>query len=141
MSRHHLKPKNLDHDVVVGWDPPLATFFALVQDLRAPEDDDPSVHWAGWNTGELPTVERLAESVAPYAEIPMEMRLRLAADRIANTGFPREESVRSTAALSAAEIKEPDPEKRLALLQATAPAPRGASALDRFRAAATSERP
>ena len=39
MSRVELKPKNPDHEVIVGLDRPLDTFFILV---LSPEPDDPN---------------------------------------------------------------------------------------------------
>ena len=52
MSRHELVPLDRAHQVVVGWDRPLHTFFAQVLDVAADEDGDTrTVLWVGGEFG------------------------------------------------------------------------------------------
>jgi len=79
MSRYTLVGKKLHHTIILGWDNPLETYFAQVWDERS-ADDDPEV-WAGTDVGEVETVESLTHILAPYAEIPEEIVLKLEKDR------------------------------------------------------------
>lgn len=78
MSRHHLDAANgLQADL--GWDRPLGTFFVQVYET-APEED--MVLWAGFDRGEIATVEALAELVAPHGiQLDQVLRHTLAADQ------------------------------------------------------------
>jgi hypothetical protein len=69
------------HEIVVGWDNPLETFFVQVWDESADEDDP--VLWAGARPGEVASVEALAELVRPYGEVPDELLGRLREDSAA----------------------------------------------------------
>lgn len=52
MSRHHLVALDPAHEVVVGSDRPLRTFFAQVTDVTADEDSDArTVLWIGGDRG------------------------------------------------------------------------------------------
>jgi hypothetical protein len=128
MSRHILTAKDPALRVVVGWDPPLATFFLQVEDLRKEddEDEDPMVAWLGFEPDEIPTVEALAEKLAPWAEIPMETRLRLAAERLVNNGDPRVEATLTDALLDAVRAFRSADAVLLAELQELRPQPRHA---------------
>lgn len=60
MSRHELEPSNPDHSVVVGWDPPLQTFFVQVKDTTKDEDDENyMLIWEGYRPDELAADEAL----------------------------------------------------------------------------------
>ena len=63
MSRHTII-SNEERQVVVGWDPPLWTFFAQEYDLTIPEDDDerdPVIWWVGYVPYQIPTLEELVD--------------------------------------------------------------------------------
>lgn len=95
MSRHTIRAKTPErHEITVGWDRPLRTFFAHVHDrdiLRridaeeiSEDDEDPIILWVGGKHGECPTVEELAQRLEPYADIPAEIRAVLAEDKTQN---------------------------------------------------------
>jgi hypothetical protein len=70
MSRHDLEPNGSypDHSIVVGWDPPLGTFFAQVKDTTKDEDDEAYMPvWEGYRLGEF-TGEEGAEEVLGIVE-------------------------------------------------------------------------
>lgn len=62
MSRVKLQPKNPEHDVVVGLDPPLSTFFITVT-VKQDEDDlrdlPPVLFQDRWRTADV--VEKIEE--------------------------------------------------------------------------------
>jgi len=68
----------------VGYDPGLETYFAQVRDRSIDEDAspprDPIVFWAGTLVGELPSVERLQETIKPFVGLDPEMAAALRAD-------------------------------------------------------------
>ncbi|MDQ2675180.1 MAG: hypothetical protein M3Y34_00085 [Actinomycetota bacterium] len=74
MSRYTLTPRVEQHEVVVGWDPPLRQFFAQVFDARS-GDDNNIILWEDY-----PSVDALADSIFPYAGLPDATREKLAAD-------------------------------------------------------------
>lgn len=71
MSRHELAPRRDGLEVVVGWDPPLCTFFAQVWD-RTIDEDDPAAEllWVGCAPRELRDVQQVVDAVAPWALVP-----------------------------------------------------------------------
>lgn len=85
MSRHSL-PTNTAFAycwVVVGWDRPLNTFFAQVfRRASTPKEDDDELLWIGATRGEIPDVETIKQSVAPYATLPREIARQLQIDRL-----------------------------------------------------------
>lgn len=73
MSRHVLPALtgNEQYKIVVGWDPPLNTFFAqvlYVDDDQA--DEHGEVLWIGASFNEIHNHETVIDAVRPYAEIP-----------------------------------------------------------------------
>ena len=70
--------------VVVGWDNPMRTFFALVcqepPDDR-PDDDPKTLVWVGTDYDEIKTLEPIIEAVAPWADISQETQQKLLADQ------------------------------------------------------------
>jgi hypothetical protein len=76
MSRHILAPRpgKEGHEIVIGWDRPLATFFAMVRT----GDDLPL--WVGCTYGEILDPSRVIALVRPYALIPDDLDQRLRAD-------------------------------------------------------------
>ena len=66
MSRYQLPVLNANHNVVVGWDDPLETFFAQV------EDDNDMILWLGADPREpkITDIAVLREELKEYAIIP-----------------------------------------------------------------------
>ena len=71
MSIHELEATTDGMAVIVGWDPPLNTFFAQVWN-RSLEPDDPAaeVLWVGIAYGEIHDPEQVCDAVAPWAKVP-----------------------------------------------------------------------
>lgn len=63
-------PENLE--VVVGWDEPLRTFFAIVEDFSREETDeqDTVLLWLGTTYDEIKDISELQRLLAPYATVP-----------------------------------------------------------------------
>lgn len=80
MSRH-LLPAAEHLEVVVGWDPPLRTFFAQVWD-RSLDEDDPAAEllWIGCMPGEIRDPQTIRTAVAPWAPLTDEILRALTAD-------------------------------------------------------------
>ncbi|HET7487949.1 MAG TPA: hypothetical protein VFJ85_08475 [Acidimicrobiales bacterium] len=78
-------------ECVVGWDPPLGTFFAQVFDLRvpiAPDDIDEPDFWAGCRPAEVTSVAELRALVAAWVDIDEALAAELEADREAEPAWP-----------------------------------------------------
>jgi hypothetical protein len=56
MSRSHFPAQDPRLTVVVGWDNPLATFFAQVCDPSIEDEDEACVLWLGTAPQVMPTV-------------------------------------------------------------------------------------
>ena len=112
MSRHTLtaKPAYGDHQIVIGWDRPLGSYYAQVINLNADESDEPSrfpaitetLHWLAallhlptrWLPMEpvfillgadripIEHPEQVIQAVAPYAHIPDGLHLALTLDKL-----------------------------------------------------------
>lgn len=83
MSRHDLQPFDPTHDVVVGWDPPLHTFFAQVLDTKTDEaDDNYEVVWIGTSYGEVLDPAVAIAAVRPFATISDDLCHTLQDDRM-----------------------------------------------------------
>ena len=68
MSRYQIPASRPEHDIVVGWDPPLNTLFAHVTDMTKDEDDDGlDVLWIGCTLNEIHDVDELIKKIRPYA--------------------------------------------------------------------------
>src|SRR4051812_31968425 len=78
VSQYTFRGKEPQHRIVVGWDNALETFFVQVWDERS-FGRDPEL-WDGTITGEVPTVEALAERIGVYGEISEEILVRLKDD-------------------------------------------------------------
>ncbi len=67
MSRHTIVDE-AERQLVVGWDPPMGTFFAQEYDLTIPEDDDDNrdevVWWVGYEFQSIPTLEEFVNLLA-----------------------------------------------------------------------------
>lgn len=79
MSRYLLQAADPNHEVAVGWDNQLETFFAQVWDTRN-EEQESCVLWAGCYREEIRSTDELAALVRPYAEIPHATLERLEED-------------------------------------------------------------
>jgi len=73
MSRHTLAALHPQHTCVVGYDPPLGTFFAQVWDQTLPATAEQVVLWVGTTLHEIPTVQALATDLHAYAVIPADV--------------------------------------------------------------------
>jgi len=84
MSRHTIECFSARFQLVVGWDRPLGSFFAQVEDLELTDkDDDRVLVWVGASYAEIPTPEALQPHIAQYAIISDDMLATLRADRAA----------------------------------------------------------
>lgn len=74
MSRYMLKPKDPKHEVVVGWDNPLNTYFIQVYVPEGtPEGDDDFLLWSGDRPGQVTDVGVLRSVAGVFAEWPEEL--------------------------------------------------------------------
>jgi hypothetical protein len=94
-------------ETTVGWDPPLATFFAMAMDPPTssdPDDDPIEVFWHGCTPYELPTIGDLARALARHGvELPVGIARQLAEDHAAEgQRFAGRPATRMVAAMSAA---------------------------------------
>jgi hypothetical protein len=83
MSRHEIPARDPAHKVIVGWDPPLQTFFAQVIDRNkeAAGKDDKFVLWIGCGLREITEIETLAKKIARYAVLTRDMVATLYGDK------------------------------------------------------------
>ena len=82
MSRFRLNGKNPEHEIIVGWDPPLQTFFAQVWDRSKFisgdwDDDEPALLWEGCHLRAVQTVDALEKMLKPFADLPPEVAAEL----------------------------------------------------------------
>jgi hypothetical protein len=84
MSRHEIEPFAKRFEVTVGWDRPMNTFFAQVEDRElTDEDSDPVIVWVGTSHSEILQPEALQHHIARFVTIPQEIIDTLHADRSA----------------------------------------------------------
>ena len=84
MSRHQIEAFDPLNKVIVGWDPPLQTFFVQVIDRKAEEagdDDEKFVLWEGCSMREIGELDDLADVLRHHAELTPEIRTALGADK------------------------------------------------------------
>jgi hypothetical protein len=81
MSRYTLTALDPALTVVIGWDRPLNTYFAIVTDERIDDDDEHVLLWLGTEFAEIPRAEDLVAPLAPYAVVTDDHIARLRADR------------------------------------------------------------
>ena len=85
MSRHELDSLNPVHEVAVGWDPPMRTYFAQVLDTAGNEEDGTyEVLWIGTRFQEVLNPASVVAAVAPFATVPADLLGQLARDRLAD---------------------------------------------------------
>lgn len=66
---------------VVGYDPPLRTFFAQVYQRRGARGPTTLVRWIGTDLQELPTIEALIAAVADVVTLPADVQRQLRHDQ------------------------------------------------------------
>jgi len=81
MSRHEIPAKDQNHQVFVGWDHPLMTFFVQVYDRRKAGTDDELIFWKGTKPREFYEVEHVGRVVGRYAELTANMGSQLYSDK------------------------------------------------------------
>jgi hypothetical protein len=79
-SRYDIAGNNPKHEISVGWDAPLTTFFAQVFDSDSEDDMDEPVLWLGDEPMQIPTLELLIQRLAPFASIPPDILEKLQKD-------------------------------------------------------------
>lgn len=81
MSRYAIR-EGADLEVVVGWDPPLQTFFVQVYIPEGrPSGDDQILVWEGTEPEAITDVEQVRELVGEHAEVSDQVLMRLENDR------------------------------------------------------------
>ncbi len=70
MSRYHFPAQDPRFMAVVGWDNPLATFFAQVFNPLIDDDDEAYVLWIGAAPQAIPTVAALQAQLVGWATLP-----------------------------------------------------------------------
>jgi len=83
MSRYTIAAHPPYHHCVVGFDPPLGTFFAQVYRAPTARRQPRLVRWLGTEVHELPTLTALTAALAPYATVPDDLHQRLAHEQTA----------------------------------------------------------
>lgn len=74
MSRYTIECAREGIEIVVGWDRPLRSLFAQVSDRTINDDEaDPMLLWEDFRS-----TDELARAIAPWAELPTDVRERLA---------------------------------------------------------------
>jgi hypothetical protein len=82
MSRHEIPARDPDkHQVTVGWDHPLQTYFVQVYLVTEPDDDKKLFHWRGTNLRELYEIDDLRRALGRYAELTAQMGSTLYGDK------------------------------------------------------------
>jgi hypothetical protein len=85
MSRHELTPLagREGVEIAIGWDPPLATYFAIVRfsDDLAEGDGDPFLVWIGTSYAEISSASTVVEAARDFAHVPLTLVETLRADR------------------------------------------------------------
>ncbi len=80
MSRYYTTSNDPNHEVYVGWDNPLESFFVQVIDPREDEEHE-IVFWAGATPDKsIKTLAELLMTVAPWGGLPAEILRSLDAD-------------------------------------------------------------
>lgn len=93
MSRYEIHGIDPHHQVALGWDPPLQTYFLQVFDDRVENEDEQCVLWLGADPGVHLTAADLFAAVVPYANLSHDIVRRLLADHASD---PRTRGQRST---------------------------------------------
>lgn len=78
----------INTECLVGWDPPLETFFGQVYKTdeegrvdvyeEGGEEKDGTIHWVGATSHEIPTIDELESKLFPHVQmLPGEVRKKL----------------------------------------------------------------
>jgi hypothetical protein len=81
MSRYIIPARTPGLVVVVGWDPPLETFFGQVLDKWAVAEEDQCLLWVGDTVRAIPSVEQLEALLGAYGIFTETDRTLLRLDR------------------------------------------------------------
>lgn len=81
MSRHQIPARDPNHEVFVGWDHPMQTFFVQVYDKRLKDTDDELIVWRGTKLRDLYEVDDVRRVVGRYAELTADMGSTLYGDK------------------------------------------------------------
>jgi len=85
MSRRDVPVKSSAAPIVrvtVGWDRPLATFFAQAFAI-AEDGEEIAIVWRGSYPGELPTARSAIAVIEQYCDVPDDLAVQLETDRLA----------------------------------------------------------
>jgi hypothetical protein len=76
--------------IAIGWDPPLNSYFAIVQrENDGVDDDGRELLWIGTRYGEIVEPDTVIDAIRPFAAIPDELAATLGADRLREGSRPR----------------------------------------------------
>ena len=82
MSRYQIPTLHAHQTCVVGYDPPLGTFFAQIEDVTIPADDERHiVLWVGTEIEELVTVAALTDALHSVVALPAHIKAQLEHDQ------------------------------------------------------------
>jgi hypothetical protein len=84
MSRYNLQPIDANHQIVVGWDPPLGNFFLQVIDPSRGEEDELLVWLGADGIGTETSVDRILDEAGNWAIMPQDLRQVLLAEQAAD---------------------------------------------------------
>lgn len=83
MSRHGPTAFDPIHDIAVGWDGPMGTFFTQALDTAGAEEDGTyRVLWLGTRFHEVLKPATVIAAVAPFATVPNDLLRQLVRDRL-----------------------------------------------------------
>jgi len=85
MSRYSVPAQDPTLTVIVGWDNPLATFFAQAFNPAIEDEAEADLLWIGTAFQEIPTVAALQAQLTGWATIPPAIVERLTCDQQAAT--------------------------------------------------------
>jgi hypothetical protein len=81
MSRHEIAAKDPNHQVFVGWDHPMQTFFVQVYDRSKAGTDAELINWRGTRLREIYEVDNVRSAVGRFAELTADMASTLYGDK------------------------------------------------------------
>lgn len=88
MSRYTIVSQQPNYTCVVGYDPPLGTFFAQVRTNQRRRQFQ-ELLWVGTTVQEILSVSALAQAIAEYAIIPVDICQQLETDQRTHGFRPR----------------------------------------------------
>lgn len=81
MSRHQIPARDPRHEVYIGWDHPMLTYFGQVYSRTAKGKRGRLIYWIGTGLRELYEIDELAAGMKRYADIPLPTRATLYGDK------------------------------------------------------------